>query len=117
VNREEKFKSFLGKLKTEENTALIEAAEKGFDALLEANKFVQAAKPKKGKMHELLGIPQDEEVKDHFKSGKALAIKLLAAVDGDKKKASSMLAIPANANPSHDIFDEARTYLKNSDKK
>jgi hypothetical protein len=65
---------------------------------------------KKGKMHQLLGIKEDEKVEDHFKSGEILAKALLKAVNGDQKKANGMLAIPANAGGDK-IYKEAMDYI------
>lgn len=69
------------------------------------------AKPKKGKMHKVLGIDADKDIQDVYTSGKKLAADLVAKVG--KKKAQGMLAFVANINKEHNIYDKALTALKN----
>ena len=109
------FKDFLETFKKEETEALVESLTDGFEAIFESEKFAQKADAKKGKMHKLLGIPEDEKVTDHFKSGKALAEKLLKAVDGDHKKAAGMLAFAANVDKTNNVLDAALKHLKKMD--
>jgi ribosomal protein L24 len=63
------------------------------------------AKPKKGKMHQELGIPEDKEISDVYTSGKKLAEDLVKKVG--KKKATGMLAFAANIHKGKDLFDTA----------
>lgn len=85
-----------------------------FKLVLEGNKLISdTAKPKKGKMHKVLGIPEDKEIHDVYTSGKKLASALIAKVG--KKKAQGMLAFAANINSAHDIFDKALSALKSID--
>lgn len=61
---------------------------------------------KAGKMHKLLGVPEDKEITDVYKDPKKLAEDLVKAT-GDKKEATGMLAFAANINPKDNIFDKA----------
>jgi hypothetical protein len=112
MDKNEAFKEFLNKFKDEETEGLIESLSDGFEVLFEAEEWAQKAHAKKGKMHELLGVPEDEKITDHFKNGKSLAEKLLNALNGDKKKASSMLAFAANADASNNVLDAALHHIK-----
>jgi len=67
---------------------------------------------KKGKMHDLLGVPQDKEIADVYKDPKKLAQDLVKATDGDQKEATGMLAFAANINPANNIFDKALKAMK-----
>lgn len=67
---------------------------------------------KPGKMHQLLGIPDNEQIQDHFNNGKHLAMALVKALGGDQRKAAGMLAWVANIQKGHNIFDEALSSLK-----
>ena len=79
----------------------------------EADKWAKDVKPEKGKMHKVLGIPEDDKIEDHYSSGKDLASALVKAVKGDKKKAAGMLAFAANVKGgTRDIFDKALVALK-----
>lgn len=109
----DKFIPFLESLETEQNSQLIKTIKTGFDACFESEKWAQKAKPKKGKMHKMLGIPEDKEIQDVYTSGKKLAKDLLNACNGDKKKATGMLALPANANSEKNVFDAALSAMKN----
>jgi hypothetical protein len=81
--------------------------------LTEKKKWLKDIKVKPGKMHRLLGIKENELIKDHYTSGEKLAKDLLKSLNGDKKKASGMLSFAANANKEDDIFDVALRSLKN----
>jgi hypothetical protein len=70
-----------------------------------------SAKPKHGKMHQALGIPEDKEIKDVYTSGRKLAEDLVAKVG--RKEAASMLAFVANINKEEDIYDRALRAVKN----
>lgn len=63
-----------------------------------------------GKMHEILGIPEDEDIEDHYDSGMALAQDLVDAVGEDE--AASMIAFAANVNPEDNIYDDALQELE-----
>ena len=69
-------------------------------------------KVKKGKMHDLLGVPQDKEIADVYKDPKKLAQDLVKATGGDQKEATGMLAFAANINPANNIFDQALKAMK-----
>jgi hypothetical protein len=74
--------------------------------------WVGKVKPKRGKMHELLNIPEDKTISSKYKSGAALAKALVRALNGDEKKASSMLAFAANADSAENVLDSALSYMK-----
>jgi hypothetical protein len=80
--------------------------------LNEDKKWVANVKPKRGKMHDLLNIPEDKNITDVYSSGEKLAKALLRAVNGDQKKASSMLAFAANADKTNNVLDSALHYMK-----
>ena len=80
-----------------------------------SKKWAQKAKPKKGKMHELLGLDPDEKVSSKYTSGKKLAEALLKATNNDKKKVASMLAFAANVDKTDNVLDKALRYLKKLD--
>jgi len=67
---------------------------------------------KKGKMHDLLNVPQDKEITDVYDDPVKLAKDLVKAVDGDQKEATGMLAFAANINPDINIFDKALKAMK-----
>lgn len=73
--------------------------------------WVSDVKPKKNSMKKALGIPEDEQIKDHYTSGKKLAEDLVSKLG--KKKAASMINFAANANKEDNIFDVAQKHLKN----
>jgi len=87
----------------------------------EDKKWINDVKPKRGKMHDLLNIPESKNISDVYTSGEKLAKALLRALDGDQKKASSMLAFAANADKTSNVLDSALSYIKKipnkSDKK
>jgi len=86
--------------------------------IIEADKWVQKAKPKKGKMHKLLGLKDDETVTGKYTSGKKLAKALLKATNNNRKKVASMLAFAANADKTDNVLDAALKYMgKTSDDK
>lgn len=66
-------------------------------------------KPRKDKMHILLGIPEDKKISDVYTSGKKLAEDLVAKVG--KKKAAQMINFAANISSREDIFDKAQRAL------
>lgn len=68
----------------------------------------------RGKMHDLLGVPQDEDVEDEYDSGQALADDLVDAV-GDEQEASGMIAFAANIDDEENIYDDALDAIKNTD--
>ncbi len=76
-------------------------------------KWAQDVDVKKGKMHRLLNVSADKKIIDVYKSGKQLAQDLLNAVNGDKKKASSMLAFAANVDSRNNVLDTALQAIEN----
>lgn len=78
-------------------------------SLMEAkkNKTLSKIKVKPGKMHKLLGVPEDKKVTDVYKSPKKLVNDLMKATDDDYKKVKGMLAFAANIDKKHNIFDDA----------
>lgn len=75
-------------------------------SLFESKKLISdTAKPKKNKMHSILGIDKDKKISDIYTSGKKLAEDLVKKVG--KKKTSSMLAFVANINKEENIYDKA----------
>ncbi len=75
-------------------------------SLLEKKTLISdIAKPKKGKMHKILDIPEDKDISDIYTSGKKLAQDLVKKVG--KKKATGMIAFAANINSDNNIFDKA----------
>jgi len=99
---------------------LLETEKKRIDekltVLKEVKKWQKDVKPKKGKMHDLLNVPEGKKISSKYTSGEALAKALLRKVD--RKKAAGMINYAANANPEDDIFDKAQRWLsRNSEKK
>jgi hypothetical protein len=80
--------------------------------LNESKKTVSKVKIREGKMHKVLGIPANEKIEDHYKTGISLAKALVKALKGDQKKAAGMLAWAANIRKEGDIFDKALSALK-----
>lgn len=80
--------------------------------LLEQEKWSKDIKIKKGEMHRLLGVSEDETIISKYSSGKKLAQDLLNAVNGNKKKATGMLAYAANLDPQTNVLDAALKALK-----
>lgn len=78
----------------------------------EAKKTVSKVGIRKGKMHQVLGIPSGEKIEDHYKTGLSLAKALVKALKGDQRKAAGMLAWAANIRKEGDIFDNALAALK-----
>jgi len=76
------------------------------------DKWAQKVKPKRGKMHNLLNIPEDKTISSKYKSGEALAKALILALNGNKAKASHMLAFAANADKTENVLDSALHYIK-----
>lgn len=75
------------------------------------DKWAKDVDVEEGKMHKLLNIDKDKNIKDVYTSGKELARDLLKANDGDRKKTSGMLAFAANVNDEEDVFDRALRLL------
>ena len=77
-----------------------------------AKKSIVDVKVKRGKMHELLNIPDSKDISDKYTSGEALAKALIKAT-GDRAKASRMLAFAANIKGGKkDLFDKALAACK-----
>lgn len=112
----EKFISFLESMATDENADLIETVKTGYITINEAkDKWAQGIDVKEGKMTKLLNIPKGKKITDVYTSGKKLAEDLLKAVDGDKKKASSMLAFAANVDKTDNVLDTALRNISKDD--
>jgi hypothetical protein len=78
-----------------------------FESFLDEGELYDVKKKvKAGKMHKLLGVPEDKEITDVYTDPKKLAEDLVKAT-GDKKEAAGMLAFAANINPKENIFDKA----------
>ncbi len=84
--------------------------------IAESDKWAKDAKPKKGKMHDLLGLSDDETVTSKYSSGESLAKALMRATNNDRKKVSSMLAFAANVDKTDNVLDSALHYMKKSNK-
>ena len=83
----------------------------------EKKKWAKDAKPEKGKMHDLLGVPEDKKIIDVYTSGDGLADALIRALKkkGDSnphKTAASMLAFAANVDPKQNVLDAALKAVK-----
>ena len=74
------------------------------------NEKLSDVKVEGGKMHELLGIPEGETIKDNYTDPVKLAQDLYDKV-GDKKEVAGMLAYVANINSEEDIYDKALASL------
>jgi len=66
----------------------------------------------KGKMHELLGLKEDESITDKYSKGEDLYHALMKATDNNEKEVVGMLAYAANLEPQHNVFDSALHYAK-----
>jgi len=82
-----------------------------FEEFLNEEQWAKGVTVKKGKMHDILGIPEDKTVTDIYKDPKKLARDLVKK--SSKKEANSMLAYPANLGKPGNIFAQAREELKN----
>lgn len=71
------------------------------------------AEVKQGRMHKILNVPADKKIQDVYDSGESLANALTKKVG--HSDAMKMLNYAANIRTSHDIFDAARNYLKESE--
>lgn len=83
-----------------------------FESFINEAKQLSDVKIKKGKMHKLLGVPDDKEITDEYTSGEKLAKDLVKALGGDQQEAAGMLAYAANINPANNVFDDALSALK-----
>lgn len=78
-------------------------------------KWAQNVDTDEGKMHRLLNVPEDEDVEDHYSSGKKLAQDLIDKVG--REEAAGMINFAANVNSERNIYDEAQDWLdKTGDK-
>ena len=122
IINETKYDDLINQIAADFQSQLDYEKERDETYLLEGNKMMahrkeklsQKADAKKGKMKKILDIPQDEEVSDHYKSGKALVNALMSKID-DKKEVTGMLAFAANINKEEDVFDKALAYMKKLD--
>lgn len=83
-----------------------------FESFTSEAKRLSDVKVKKGKMHKMLGLSDDEDITDVYKSGKELAQDLVRAAGGDQQEVAGMLAYAANINPANNVFDDALSALK-----
>jgi hypothetical protein len=70
-------------------------------------KTLSKVKAKPGKMHKLLGVPEDKTILDAYKSPKKLIADLMKATKDDYKKVKGMLAFAANISKEKNLFDDA----------
>jgi hypothetical protein len=85
---------------------------KTFEYFVNEEKWSTEVEPKKGKMHEILGIPTNKKISDVYTSGKKLAADLLKKT-GDRKEATSMLSFAANVDKTDNVLDAALKAIKN----
>lgn len=76
----------------------------------EQEKWAQDVDVEEGKMHDILGIPQDEDIEDNYDSGEQLAQDLVDAVGKDET--SSMINFAANISDEQNIYDDAQDALE-----
>lgn len=76
----------------------------------EQEQWAQDVDVEEGKMHDVLGIPEDEKIVDNYDSGEQLAQDLVDAVGEDE--AASMLAFAANVDDEENVLDDALAALK-----
>ncbi len=93
-------------------TEAIALLDEGGETVAEAREkdWVSKVKREAGHMKEVLGIPEDEDIVDHYKDHRKLVRDLLKKVS--YKEAVGMLAFAANVNPEHNIYDQALKYIK-----
>jgi len=72
-------------------------------------KSVESGKVRRGKMHEVLGIPENKDIDDVYKSGESLARALVRKVG--RGRAMKMINWAANAS-GDPLYKQARAYLK-----
>lgn len=77
--------------------------------LSEQEKWSQDVDVDEGGMHDALGIPQDEDINDHYTSGEQLARDLIDAVG--REEAAGMINFAANVNPDYNLYDRAQNAL------
>ena len=117
-SKAEKFITFVESLRTNDNEYFLGLILEGFVAITESEKWMQKSQKsgevKKGKMHSLLGISQDKDVSDVYKSGAGL-YNALAKKVGD---ASAMKMINYAANTAgNQLYVSARAYGKKKNDK
>lgn len=93
-------------------TEAIALLDEGGETVTEAREkdWVSKVKREAGHMKEVLGIPEDEDIVDHYKDHRQLVRDLLKKVS--YKEAVGMLAFAANVNTEHNIYDRALKYIK-----
>lgn len=94
--------------------------------LEKAKKSPIVVKSTKGDLKDLLGIPENERLEDHYSSGIQLAKDILKKATGsgeqpgsgkmDKGEAAQALSFMANINPENEIFQTALEILKKYNK-
>ena len=82
--------------------------------LVREQEWSQDVDVERGKMHDLLDIPQDQDIEDEYDDGQELADDLVDAT-GDEQEASGMIAFAANINDEDNIYDDALDAIKNTD--
>ena len=87
-----------------------------FESLLIEKKWAQDVKVKKGKMHNVLGLDEDESIESKYKTGESLAKALMSKLNNEKE-VTGMLAFAANVNSDNNVFDAALHYMKKIDTK
>lgn len=85
---------------------LTESQKRKLASLILEDEQLSDVDVEEGKMHDLLDVPQDENISDKYDDGEQLARDLVDAT-GDEQEASSMIAYAANIDPEDNIFDDA----------
>lgn len=84
----------------------------------EAEKWAQKADVEGGKMHNVLGIPEDEKIEDHYDNSQKGAKKLVDDLYnkiGEEKEVAGMINYSANLSKGDNIFKKAQKALKKTD--
>lgn len=80
----------------------------------EKDKWSKDVDIEKGKMHKILGIDQNKDIEDVYKSGEKLAKDLINKVG--REKAVGMINFAANINKENNIYDAAQKWLSSNKK-
>jgi len=89
-----------------DNSGLTESQKRSLAKLILENEELSDVDVEEGKMHDLLGVPQDQNISDEYDDGEQLARDLVDAT-GDEAEASSMISYAANIDSEDNIFDDA----------
>lgn len=87
-------------------SAIKEAIRTGVRKALHEQDDLGDVDAEEGKMHDLLGVPEDQNISDEYDSGEELARDLVDATE-DEQEASGMIAYAANIDPEDNVFDDA----------